>query len=117
MPAQLAARALVRREILPACLVQPGIVGVVLPVTVFADQARPADDAAATAVLPRLNEHVITVAPAARETLVARVLLVGDGLQTRDEVRRHLGFIQRDFPKDNTWMVAVAPQHAPRVIV
>ena len=52
----------------------------------------------AAAVLAGLDEHVVPLRPPARVTLVAGVLLVGDGVAPGDEVVGHPRLVQRHLP-------------------
>ncbi len=96
---------------------RPGVHGVVLPVAVLAHHAGLRRLVAAAAVLARVEPDVVARRPAGGEALVARILLVRDGVRPGDELGRHGRLVERYLPQHDAGPVAVAAHQVAAVAV
>ena len=83
--AQLAAAALRGLQVLPFSLLQAGVLRIILPIPILADETGPVFDLTAAAMLAGLDENIVTFFPAAGVALVAGIFLMRNGVGLRDE--------------------------------
>jgi len=106
--ASLSAVSLGRLEILPEVLLEAGVLGVILPVAVLADDAGLVGNPSASPVLACLEEDVVTRLPAGGVHLISRIFLVGDGVGAPDERFRLIALVERHLPEEDRGMIAIA---------